>query len=96
MRDHPRHNSIRHANIFSILSSINIYPLLNTVLKIYGKINVLLNPILTFYELETYQTSSLMYIDITVMSLYFDNICIKHLTVTNMIVPNTNINYLRI
>ena len=37
-----------------------------------------------------------MYIDITVMSLYFDNICIKHLTVTNMIVPNTNINYLRI
>jgi len=33
MRDHPRHNSIRHANIFSILSSINIYPLLNTVLK---------------------------------------------------------------
>ena len=34
MRDHPWHISIRHANIYSILSSINIYPLLNTVLKI--------------------------------------------------------------
>ena len=34
MRDHPWHVSIRLANIFSILSSINIYPLLNTVLKI--------------------------------------------------------------
>ena len=34
MRDHPRHISIRLANIYSILSSINIYPLLNTVLKI--------------------------------------------------------------
>jgi len=33
MRDHPWHVSIRLANIFSILSSINIYPLLNTVLK---------------------------------------------------------------
>ena len=33
MRDHPWHNSIRHVNIFSILSSINIYPLLYTVLK---------------------------------------------------------------
>ena len=33
MRDHPWHISIRLANIYSILSSINIYPLLNTVLK---------------------------------------------------------------
>jgi len=33
MRDYPRHVSIRLANIYSILSSINIYPLLNTVLK---------------------------------------------------------------
>ena len=34
MRDLPWHISIRLANIYSILSSINIYPLLNTVLKI--------------------------------------------------------------
>jgi len=34
MRDHPWHISIRLVNIYSILSSINIYPLLNTVLKI--------------------------------------------------------------
>ena len=33
MRDHPWRVSIRLANICSILSSINIYPLLNTVLK---------------------------------------------------------------
>ena len=33
MREHPWHVSIRLANICSILSSINIYPLLNTVLK---------------------------------------------------------------
>ena len=33
MRDYPWHISIRLANIYSILSSINIYPLLNTVLK---------------------------------------------------------------
>ena len=33
MRNYPWHISIRLANIYSILSSINIYPLLNTVLK---------------------------------------------------------------
>ena len=33
MRDYPWHVSIRLSNIYSILSSINIYPLLNTVLK---------------------------------------------------------------
>jgi len=33
MRGYPWHISIRLANIYSILSSINIYPLLNTVLK---------------------------------------------------------------
>ena len=34
MRDYPWHVSIRLAYIYSLLSSINIYPLLNTVLKI--------------------------------------------------------------
>ena len=37
MRDYPWHISIRLANIYSILSSINIYPLLNTVLKKVNK-----------------------------------------------------------
>ena len=40
MRDYHWHVSIRLANIYSILSSINIYPLLNTVLKIIDKINI--------------------------------------------------------
>ena len=38
MRDYPWHVSIRFANIYSILSSINIYPLLNTVLKTHKKV----------------------------------------------------------
>ena len=54
MRDYPWHISIRLANIYSILSSINIYPLINTVLKIAE--NVSCFPILVknvaFYKLK--------------------------------------------
>ena len=53
MRDYPWHISIRLAYINSILSSINIYPLLNTVLKNYIFVFLIGKRRMVFYRITS-------------------------------------------
>jgi len=72
MRDYLWHVSIRLANIYSILSSINIYPLLNTVLKMFNVEPFYLETEVAQYEFEMKQ--SFIYYAITHMYPYPLNI----------------------
>ena len=73
MRDYPRHVSIRLANIYSILSSINIYPLLNTVLKISEEVTV--QPVKIYFSGKTENNNKRMYVSLSttniIKSIYY-------------------------